>query len=484
MAFDVSRRDVLRFGLVAAGAVTGVAAVGAVSEAASADATGAPATDPPSPMPRLAQAWQQAPQILRRVTPPTFRDASFDITAYGAVGDGSTDSTNAIRAAVADCARSGGGHVVVPSGTFVSGAIHLQSGVDLHLDDGAVLRGSTDLEQYLPNVYTRWQGIECYNYSPLIYANGQQNVAVTGTGTIDGQGTVASWHSWGGGGADWTALQQMGADGVPVEQRQFGAGHKLRPNMVQFYGCQNVLVADLTLVNPPMWTVHPVLCSNVTVRDITVHSTISNGDGCDPECSSDVHIDGCRFDTNDDCIAIKAGRDADGRRVNVPSQDIVVENCEFSGRWGGITIGSEMSGGVRNVFARDCRINPPDFPGMYPVKYALYAKSNQARGGFIEDIYLKDFTGQNVERQAIYVTMNYSGGDDETYFPTVERIAVQGMLIDGAQAVLYLDGLATDHLDDVTVANSEFSDITGQDTVDNTDDLTLFQVTVNGQPAT
>lgn len=482
MTYDLSRRDALRLGLLAAGAVTGVAAVGAVRDPASADTVTAAAAGPPSPMPGLAEAWQRAPEILRRITPPTFPDATFDITDYGAVGDGSTDCTGAIRAAVADCAQSGGGHVLVPAGTFLTGAIHLKSGVDLHLESGATIQGSTDLDQYLPNVYTRWQGIECYNYSPLVYANGQRDLAVTGSGTIDGQGTLAPWHSWGSSGADWDLLQQMGADGVPVEQRQFGDGHKLRPNMVQFYGCENVLVSDLTLVNPPMWTLHPVLSRNVTVRNVTVHSTISNGDGCDPECSSDVHISGCRFDTNDDCIAIKAGRDADGRRVNVPSQDIVVENCDFSGRWGGITIGSEMSGGVRNVFARDCRINPADFPGRYPVKYALYGKTNQARGGYIEDIYLKDFTGAGVERQAIYVTMNYSGGDDQTFFPTVERIAVQGMLIDGAQAVLYLDGLATDHLVDVTVANSEFSDVTGQDTVDNTDDLTLFHVTVNGQP--
>jgi polygalacturonase len=241
-----------------------------------------------------------------------------------------------------------------------------------------------------------------------------------------------------------------------------------------------VLVSGLTILDPPMWTVHPVLSRNVTVRDVTVHSLLYNTDGVDVECCADVHISGCRFDTNDDCVAVKAGRDDDGHRVGVPSQDIVVENCRFAGRWGGITVGSEMSGGVRNVFARDCLINPADFPGHYPVKYPLYVKTNKLRGGFIEGVHLRGFTGSGVEREALYVILDYN--DEAGTRPiTVDDITVDGMVIDGARRAVYLNGLETDHIGRVTMRDSRFTGVADTTNVVNyVDDLTLENVTING----
>jgi polygalacturonase len=273
----------------------------------------------------------------------------------------------------------------------------------------------------------------------------------------------------------------MGAEGVPVAERQFGAGHFLRPNMVQFYRCRDILVSGVTILEPAMWTVHPVLSKNVTVRDVTVHSTLYNTDGCNPDSCADVHIAGCRFDTNDDCVAVKSGRDEDGHRVGVPSTDIVVERCKFSGRWGGLTVGSEMSGGVYNVFARDCEINPADFPGHYPVKYALYVKTNKRRGGTIDGVHLHGFTGGGLERDALFVTLNYNS--EAGVRPVfVQDIDVEGMVLDGARSMANLEGLATDPIRRMHVRDSVFTRVANPSTIRFVEDLTFTNVTVNGEP--
>ena len=474
-----SRRSLLRYGALLAG---GALASGAALAAGATPAATAAPTD------GCGDAWDPVPGILRRVRPPSFPRRVFPITRYGAVGDGLTDCTAAFRRAIAACHDSGGGRVLVPGGAFLTGAIHLRSNVELHLVPDGTIRFSTDPAAYLPVVFTRWEGTECFNYSPFIYAYGQHDVAVTGRGTLDGQARLGVWESWyaNGGlqGADQRALRVMGSTGVPVQERQFGAGHFLRPNMIQFYRCRNVLVSDVTIHEPAMWTVHPVLCTNVTVRDITVVSTLYNTDGCDPEASRDVHISGCRFNTNDDCIAIKSGRDEDGHRVGVPSANIVVENCKFAGRWGGIAVGSEMSGGVYNVFARNCEINPADFPGFYPVKYPLYIKTNKLRGGVIDGVHLRHFTGGGVEREALYVILNYNN-QVGTRPVTVQNITVDGMVLDGLRKAVYLDGLATDPIRHVRISDSRFTGVTDpSNTVNYVEDLTYVNVTVNGEEQT
>ncbi|WP_200824314.1 glycosyl hydrolase family 28 protein [Nonomuraea solani] len=428
--------------------------------------------------------WRKVPDILRKIRPPRFPRRRWEITAFGAVGDGTTDCTAAFRAAIAECHRSGGGRVVVPPGRFLTGAVHLLSNVELHVSEGAVIAFSTDPDAYLPVVFTRWEGTECYNYSPFVYAHGQRNIAITGRGTLDGQARKGPWESWyangGPQGADQRALRKMGDDGVPVGQRVFGAGHHLRPAMVQFVKCRDILVDGVTILEPPMWTVNPVLCTNVTVRGITVVSTLYNTDGCDPESSSYVHIHHCRFNTNDDCVAVKSGRDADGRRVGVPSENIVVQDCHFSGRWGGITVGSEMSGGVRDVFAERCEINSPDFPGNHPVKYPVYIKASKKRGAFIEGVHVRDFTGRGVEREVIFVNMAYNSNEGGSEPVSVRDIRMERTRIDGAAAVLNLVGLETDHLTGVRLEKCVFTNIAGPDKIAYTDGLSLRKVFVNG----
>jgi polygalacturonase len=311
--------------------------------------------------------WSAVPEILARIKPPAFPDRDFPITSFGAVGDGRTDSTDAIRKAIEAGSAAGGGRVVVPQGVLLTRAIHLKSNINLHLNAGAVLKFTSDPSRYLPVVYTRFEGTECLNYSPLIYAFEQQNIAITGQGILDGSASVENWWGWTRRGATTPPaaasirkLLDFNDRGVPVEQRVFGEGEHLRPSFIQPYRCRNVLIEGVTINNSPMWEIHQVLCTNVTVRGVTIVSHGPNNDGCDPESCRDVLIENCVFDTGDDCIAIKSGRNDDGRRVAMPSENIIVRNCTMKDGHGGVVMGSEVSGGIRNVFVENCRMDSPN----------------------------------------------------------------------------------------------------------------------------
>ncbi|MEV5747345.1 glycoside hydrolase family 28 protein [Actinoallomurus sp. NPDC052308] len=435
-----------------------------------------------------ADPWRTADRIRRRVRAPRFPHHRFRITDFGATGDGTTDCTRAFDAAISACARRGGGRVVVPPGRYLTGPIRLRSHVDLHVDAGATVLFDTDPARYLPAVYTRWQGVECYNYAPLIYAYGARNIAITGTGTLDGQASNTAWWPWKGRpeygwkpgdpqeGPDWTLLQQWADQGVPVRDRVLGAGHYLRPNLIQPYRCENVLVEGVTIVNSPMWEIHPVLSRNVLVRDVTVISHGPNNDGCDPESSTDVVITGCTFDTGDDCIAIKAGRNADGRRVNTPSRNILVEDCEFRDGHGGVTIGSEMTGGVAGVYARNLRMTSPN------LNSCLRLKSNSMRGGYIHDVHLKDVEVGRLSVAAIQVDFYYDEGPGHPYNPDVSGIHVENLHVGTTQYVLDMRGYPDAPIKDVTLAHCRFDTATAADIVENVEGLVLTDVTVNGSP--
>jgi polygalacturonase len=440
-----------------------------------------------------ASAWRQAGRIVARVKPPRFPNRFFDIRWFGAVADGTTKNTDAIARAIAACHESGGGHVIVPAGTFLTGAIHLKSNVDLHLEKGATLAFSQDPNDYLPVVYTRWQGIELMNYSAFIYAFEQENIGITGPGTLDGQADNAHWWPWKGSksfgwqpgmpnqNADDQLSQQMADDGVPVTQRIFGAGHYLRPNFIQPYRCRNVVISDVTILRSPMWEIHPVLSQNVTVRNVNINSHGPNNDGCDPESCRDVLIEGSTFNTGDDCIAIKAGKNADGRRVNVPSEDIVIRKCTFADGHGGVTIGSEMTGGVRNVFAEDLQMSSPN------LQIALRLKTNSLRGGFIENVHMRNTTVGQVSQQAFLIDFFYEVGDNWTqynFLPVVADINMRNVTVGSANQAYYLVGYPTDHISDITLVNCDFQNVAVPSEVQYVDNLVLRNVKVNGQPVT
>jgi polygalacturonase len=432
--------------------------------------------------------WSHADKIRRRVRAPNFPHRDYKVTDFGAVGDGATDCTNAFAAAIAVCSRRGGGRVVVPPGRFLTGPIHLKSHVNLHVTEGATIAFSTDPAKYLPVVFTRWEGIELNNYSPLVYAYGARNIAITGGGTLDGQGSNTAWWPWSGkpefgwqDGApkqdtDRAALQAMGEAGTPVSERVFGGGHFLRPNMIQPVACRDVLVEGVTITNSPMWHIHPVLSQSVLVRDVTVVGHGPNNDGCNPESTTDVRITGASFDTGDDCIAIKAGRNADGRRVNVPSQNILVEDCEMRDGHGGLTMGSEMTGGVRNVFGQNLRMSSPN------LNTALRFKTNSLRGGYIQDVYLRDTEVGQLAVSAFQIDFFYEEGPGRGFNPDVHGIHVENMHVDTAKQVFDLRGYADDPIRDVTLAHCAFDHVESVGRVEEVEGFVLTDVTANGSP--
>ncbi len=354
--------------------------------------------------------WAPAERILARIRPPRFVARQFDIRLYGALAGDLARTSDAIRSAIDACSRSGGGRVVIPAGDWPSRGIRLKSGVDLHVSAGATLRFSTDPNDFLPLVLSRFEGIECMNYAPPIYAYEAENVALTGAGTIDGQASYKNWWNWisrtdakinQGRNLAQQSLADMAERGVPAHQRIMGNNAYLRPSFVQFYRCRNVLIEGLTMRGSPMWIVHPVLCTNVTVRGLTINSLGPNNDGCNPESCCDVLIERCDFTAGDDCIAIKSGRNHDGRRIGVPSENIIIRNCRMRDGHGGVSLGSEASGGIRNVYIRDCRMGGSD------LLRALRVKSNSFRGGFIENILFRDVEVDTVREAVLEISLLY-----------------------------------------------------------------------------
>ncbi|TCN38306.1 polygalacturonase [Kribbella orskensis] len=471
-----SRKNFLR--MTAGAALLPTAAALTAGQAAAAAAGTPDATAPLGPDGHGGPGWGHVGEILRETRPPRFHDRDFPITAYGAVGDGSTDATAAIRAAIEACHLAGGGRVVVPAGTFLTGAIHLRSNVNLHVSEGATLLFSTDPAQYLPVVLTRFEGMELMNYSPLIYARDCDNIAVTGTGTLDGQATWETWWSWvGPSGPDAQALTDLADRGVPVPERIFGAGHFLRAAFIETYHCRNVLIDGVTLLRSPFWEIHPVLSRNVTVQNVHIDSRGPNNDGVDPECSQYVVIRNCTFDVGDDCIAIKSGRGTDGLRVNVPSENILIEDCTMNIRYGAITIGSEMTGGVRNVFVRNCRI------GSGYQYFGLYIKTNSVRGGYAENVYLKDIEISNLTKEVVSCNFYRGEGDTGPLTPRVRNVELRNITVGHARNAFSMTGYPRLPIQDFRLIDCTFTSIDAASTIQDVD-LSFENFFVNGQPIT
>ena len=436
-------------------------------------------TDPVDP-------WAGVDGILARIKPLVFPNRDFEISAYGAEGDNQTDCTEAFTKAITACHAGGGGRVVVPPGQYLTGAIELKSNVNLHIAQGATIRFSRDSKKY-PLVFTRWEGTELMNFSPFIYAFEQENIAITGKGTLDGNCDCEHWWPWKGrtncgwkpGDAsqekDRNQLFDMVERGVPVSQRVFGEGHYLRPQFIQPYRCKNVLIEGVTLFNSPMWQVHPVLCTNVTVRAVTISSFGPNTDGCDPESCTDVLIGNCFFNTGDDCIAIKSGRNADGRRLGTPSQNIVIRDCRMKDGHGGVTVGSEISGGVRNIFAENCRMDSPH------LDIAVRIKNNAMRGGVIENIFARNIDVGEVSTAAFSVDFFYEEGEAGKFVPVARNLEVRNLKTRKAQYALYLRGFKQAPIDGVHVVDCEFNGVSKPDLIENVAGLSLHNVKENGK---
>jgi polygalacturonase len=426
---------------------------------------------PPDPAKELAA-------ILARIKAPKFQDRVFDITRYGAKEGGKEIATDAILTAISACSSAGGGRVVVPAGTFLTGAIRLKDNVNLHLADGATLLFSRDTKDY-PMEYTRFEGTECMNYSPLIYAFQQTNIAVTGNGMLDGQADADHWWNMRRA-AKRVELVAMADKDVPVKERIFGEGGGLRPNFFQPYQCTNVMIEGVSIRNSPMWELNPVLCKNVTVRNVKISSHGPNNDGCDPESSTDVLIEGCEFDTGDDCIAIKSGRNRDGRRVGVACENVIVRNCRMKDGHGGVSIGSEVSGGVRNVFMENNRMDSPH------LDRALRIKTNSWRGGVLENFYFRNNTVGEVAQAVVDIDFYYPEGPGGPtgggFTPVMRNVVVENITSQKSKYAVYLRGYPEAKISGVRIAHCTFNNVAQADVIENVAGLELIDDKRNGEP--
>jgi len=314
------------------------------------------------------------------------------------------------------------------------------------------------------------------NYSPLVYAYEQQNIAITGQGILNGQASDQNWWQWKNTEApDIKTLESQGQERLPVGQRVFGAPRQLRPTMIQPYKCTNVLIEGVTVRNSPMWHINPVLSTNVIVRNVKVVGHGPNNDGCNPESCRDVLIEGCYFDTGDDCIAVKSGRNSDGRRVNVPSENIVIRNCRMRDGHGGVVIGSETSGGVRNVFAENCRMDSPN------LDRGLRIKSNSVRGGTVENVYLRNITIGQVAEAVLRIDLLYGEGDAGGFVPIIRNINMENVTSKKSRYALFITGYERAPATGIYLTNCTFDSVEKPNVMIGAKDLILTNVKINGQ---
>lgn len=398
------------------------------------------------------QVRVEAPFDMPAIEVPDFaRSAVFTITDFGAAKEDQIRTSAAIARAVEAAHAAGSGLVVVPPGIWPTGKIHLKSNVNLHLAKGATLLFSPDPADYLPAVPTSWEGIECYNYSPLVYAYGCENVAITGEGRLKAR--LDLWQAWYARPKAHLdaliALNTMAVKGVPVAERQMAAGAaNLRPHFVQFNRCRNVLVEDVSIEDSPFWVLHPFLCRDVVIRRVKVRAHGHNNDGVDPEMSQNVLIEDCVFDQGDDAIAIKSGRDQDAWRIGTPCRNIVMRRCRIKNGHQLAAIGSELSAGIENVFIDDCHFERGEMAAKTPLMNLLFVKTNERRGGFVRNIFMSNITATriagavlSVETDVLY-QWRHLVPTYERQLTRIENLNVRNVMVEEARALCSITGEA------------------------------------------
>jgi len=402
----------------------------------------------------------EAPFEMPDIRVPLFPERVFNIKDYGAKANGVEKNTEAIRQTIEACFNAGGGQVLIPAGKWLTGKIHLKSNINLHVSEGAELIFSFFSQDYLPAVQSKWEGVECYNYSPLIYAFECTNVAITGKGKLKAK--MGVWKTW------FTRpkphmdalirLYHMGAKGVPVQERQMvGENAHLRPQFIQFNDCENILLQDISIENSPFWVIHPFKSINVVIRNVKVKAHGHNNDGVDPEMSQNMLIENCVFDQGDDAIAVKSGRNQDAWRLNTPSKNIVIRNCTIENGHQLLAIGSELSGGVENIFMDNCNISSEAGEIKYDAEdpeeksllnNIIFIKTNERRGGYVRKIYMSNIEAGQIKRGVLGIETDvlYQWRD---IVPTYER---------------RLTSIENIYLENISATNAEFvSKISGQE---------------------
>lgn len=437
--------------------------------------------------------WKLMQQIVDNLNEPNFQDKSFNIIDYGAVSDGITDNSVVFKLAIDKCHEVGGGKVIVPSGKYFTGPIQLKSNINLHLEEGAEILFSTNPSDYYPLVHTSYEGIELMNYSPLIYAYKANNIAVTGKGVLNGQASSANWWPWSMGvdygwedgmpsqrdSLNLPRLMKLGAKGTSIDERIFGENHYLRPTFLEPFNCSNVLIEGVKIINAPFWVIHPIKSTNVIVDGVTIESHGPNNDGCNPEYSKNVLIKNCTFNTGDDCIAIKAGRDEEGRRIAIQSKNIVVQNCRMIDGHGGVVIGSEMSAGVSNVFIENCTMDSPN------LDRAIRIKTNSRRGGTVDGVYARNIEVGQVKEAVLKINMFYGIYSNQTgnFIPEVRNILLENVNVkDGGEFGILAKAYMESPIQNVTLKNVVIEKVKKRFSIENVENIKLINTKINGLP--
>ena len=422
-----------------------------------------------------AAGWDESEykRIEQSIKLPDFAQNGkvYDITKYGAkLSNSAAQNQKAINKLIALVSKKGGGCVVIPKGTWKTGAIEMKSRVKLDVQKDATLQFVFDTKLY-PLVRTSWEGLACWNYSPCIYAYKATDIAITGEGTIDGGGNMETWWPMCGAkkfnfqegvtkeaqslGSRAKLLKQA-EDGVDFDQRKFGLGQGLRPQLINFVRSERILIQGVKLLNSPFWVIHPLLCKNITVKGVTIWNEGPNGDGCDPEACENVLIEDCIFHTGDDCIAIKSGRNNDGRLWNQPSRNIIIRNCEMQDGHGGVVIGSEISGGCENVYAENCRMDSPNLERI------LRIKTNNCRGGLIQNINMRKVTVGQCKEAVLKINLDYERKEIcyRGFEPTVRNVSMEDVTCQKSNyGVLIIGRNEVENVYDIDVKNCTFNGV-------------------------
>lgn len=451
----------------------------------------------------FAYLYEDLPFEMEQVTRPQIPVREIDIRDFGGVGDGVTLNSEAFAKAIDALAEIGGGRLVVPTGVWLSGPITLKDNIDLHIRPDAILLFSTDRDLY-PIVETVFEGLDTKRCISPINAVGAKNIAITGGGTIDGNGD--SWRQVKKSKiapSQWKKLLQSGGftnekgdvwypdstsfygavvsdafnvpQGLTTEEEWNKVKTYLRPVMISLMNCENVLLEDCLFQNSPCWNIHPLMCRNVIINNVTVRNPwySQNGDGLDVDSCENVLVINSSFDVGDDAICIKSGKDEDGRRRARPCRNLIVDNCIVFHGHGGFVVGSEMSGGVENIKVSDCRFLGTDV--------GLRFKSCRGRGGVVKNIYIEDIVMMNIPTEPLLFDLHYGGksaveaaaegaspfdvafveADERT--PQFRDIYIKDVICSGAARAMYFNGIPEKNIENIVVENCEIVSERGAD---------------------
>lgn len=464
-------------------------------------ATVTPAPD--SPANEFSYLYDQLPFEMEMVQRPQIPDREVDIRDFGGIGDGVALNSEAFAKAIDALSSKGGGHLIVPTGVWLTGPITLKDNIDLHIKPDAILLFSTDRDLY-PIVETVFEGLDTKRCISPINARGAKNISITGGGTIDGNGD--SWRQVKKSKiapSQWKDLLKSGGftnekgdvwypdstsyrgsvvsdafnvpQGLSTEEEWNSVKTYLRPVMISLVECENVLLEDCLFQNSPCWNIHPLMCKNVIINHVTVRNPwySQNGDGLDVDSCENVLVINSSFDVGDDAICIKSGKNEDGRRRARPCRNLIVDNCIVFHGHGGFVVGSEMSGGVQNIKVTNCRFLGTDV--------GLRFKSCRGRGGVVEDIYIEDIVMMNIPTEPLLFDLHYGGKSaveaaaegaspfdvefvpaDETT-PQFKDIFIKNVKCSGAARAMYFNGIPEKNIENIVVENCEIVSDKGAD---------------------